>query len=258
MPTLPKSEDKEARQPQPDLGAGSRRRRPARPDLGRLVARRLVPQRPERRRRLAVGGGPVEPARPRQVVRRRHRRHRAAHALHRSAQLQPPGRSRSRAAASGAARMPAPAGPAAPRACSPNTCRPTGARTPRSRTRTASCSAGDKPDHFWCQHHNGIFFSTNDLESWQFAGPRFGFGVAVHPKEPAKAWFVPAIKDELRVPPGRPFRRRPAPATAGRRSRRCRTACRPGSATTSSCATPSTSMRPATRWRSAPPPATST
>jgi hypothetical protein len=58
----------------------------------------------------------------------------------------------------------------------------------------------DRPDHFWCQHHNGIFFSTNDLESWQFAGPRFGFGVAVHPKDPAKAWFVPAIKDEVRVP----------------------------------------------------------
>jgi hypothetical protein len=58
----------------------------------------------------------------------------------------------------------------------------------------------DKPDHFWCQHHNGIFFSTDDLESWQFAGPRFGFGVAVHPKDPNKAWFVPAIKDEVRVP----------------------------------------------------------
>ncbi len=58
----------------------------------------------------------------------------------------------------------------------------------------------DKPDHFWCQHHNGIFFSTNDLASWQFAGPRFGFGVAVHPTDPAKAWFVPAVKDEVRVP----------------------------------------------------------
>lgn len=58
----------------------------------------------------------------------------------------------------------------------------------------------ERPDHFWCQHHNGVFYSTDDLESWQFAGPRFGFGVAVHPKEPAKAWFVPAIKDELRVP----------------------------------------------------------
>jgi photosystem II stability/assembly factor-like uncharacterized protein len=45
-----------------------------------------------------------------------------------------------------------------------------------------------------------IFYSTNDLETWQFAGPRFGFGVAVHPSDPARAWFVPAIKDELRVP----------------------------------------------------------
>jgi hypothetical protein len=59
---------------------------------------------------------------------------------------------------------------------------------------------GGKPDHFWCQHHNGIFFSTDDLTEWQFAGPRFGFGVAVHPKDPARAWFVPAIKDEVRVP----------------------------------------------------------
>jgi len=58
----------------------------------------------------------------------------------------------------------------------------------------------ERPDHFWCQHHNGVFFSTNDLESWESAGPRFGFGVAVHPDDPAKAWFVPAIKDELRVP----------------------------------------------------------
>jgi hypothetical protein len=64
--------------------------------------------------------------------------------------------------------------------------------------RIAQCRG--KPDHFWCQHHNGVFFSTNDLEHWESAGPRFGFGVAVHPQDPAKAWFVPAIKDELRVP----------------------------------------------------------
>ena len=57
-----------------------------------------------------------------------------------------------------------------------------------------------RPEHFWCQHHNGIFYSTNDLAEWQYAGPRFGFGVAVHPQEPGKAWFVPAIKDEVRVP----------------------------------------------------------
>ena len=28
----------------------------------------------------------------------------------------------------------------------------------------------------------------------------FGFGVAVHPREPDTAWFVPAVKDECRVP----------------------------------------------------------
>lgn len=58
----------------------------------------------------------------------------------------------------------------------------------------------DRPDHFWCQHHNGVFHSTSDLAHWEYDGPRFGFGVAVHPGDPAKAWFVPAIKDELRVP----------------------------------------------------------
>ena len=28
----------------------------------------------------------------------------------------------------------------------------------------------------------------------------FGFGVAVHPKDPKTAWFVPAVKDERRIP----------------------------------------------------------
>jgi hypothetical protein len=58
----------------------------------------------------------------------------------------------------------------------------------------------DKPEHFWVQHHNGVFHCSTDLAQWEFSGPRFGFGVAVHPREPDKAWFVPAIKDELRVP----------------------------------------------------------
>jgi hypothetical protein len=58
----------------------------------------------------------------------------------------------------------------------------------------------DQPNHFWCQHHNGVFFSSNNLESWESLGPRFGFGVAVHPRDGNSAWFVPAIKDELRVP----------------------------------------------------------
>ena len=31
-------------------------------------------------------------------------------------------------------------------------------------------------------------------------GDDFGFAVAAHPKDPKTAWFVPGIKDELRMP----------------------------------------------------------
>lgn len=64
-------------------------------------------------------------------------------------------------------------------------------------------STGD-PDKLWLQHHNGIFRSTDAAESWSevtTAQPSsFGFAVAVHPTNGDTAWFVPAIKDELRVP----------------------------------------------------------
>jgi hypothetical protein len=60
------------------------------------------------------------------------------------------------------------------------------------------------PDVLWCQHHNGIFRSSDGAESWveiPEADPSvFGFAVAVHPREPETAWFVPAIKDEKRIP----------------------------------------------------------
>ncbi len=60
------------------------------------------------------------------------------------------------------------------------------------------------PDALWCQHHNGIFRSTDGAASWQEienASPSvFGFAVAVHPRDPETAWFVPAIKDEKRIP----------------------------------------------------------
>lgn len=60
------------------------------------------------------------------------------------------------------------------------------------------------PNVFWAQHHNGIFRSTDGCKSWQNVpsmGPSvFGFAVAVHPRDPDTAWFVPAIKDERRVP----------------------------------------------------------
>jgi photosystem II stability/assembly factor-like uncharacterized protein len=56
------------------------------------------------------------------------------------------------------------------------------------------------------QHHNGIFRSTDGGAEWQEiseAGPStFGFAVAVHPDRPDPAWFVPAVKDEHRIPVG--------------------------------------------------------
>lgn len=55
----------------------------------------------------------------------------------------------------------------------------------------------------WMQHHCGIFRSTDAGVTWtQLKLPvdDFGFAVAVHPRDPLTAWFVPAIKDEMRVP----------------------------------------------------------
>jgi photosystem II stability/assembly factor-like uncharacterized protein len=64
--------------------------------------------------------------------------------------------------------------------------------------------APSDPDVLWCQHHNGVFKSTDDGASWQelsaAAPSRFGFAVAVHPHDADTAWFVPAVKDEHRIP----------------------------------------------------------
>lgn len=61
-----------------------------------------------------------------------------------------------------------------------------------------------RPDYYWAQHHNGIFRSTDGSASWQdvtgIQPSVFGFAVAVHPRDPETAWFVPAIKDERRIP----------------------------------------------------------
>jgi hypothetical protein len=60
------------------------------------------------------------------------------------------------------------------------------------------------PERLWVQHHNGIFQSRDGSKSWSEVTDvnpsSFGFGVAVHPNEPDTAWFVPGIKDELRIP----------------------------------------------------------
>jgi hypothetical protein len=68
--------------------------------------------------------------------------------------------------------------------------------------RVARCAA--QPDVLWVQHHNGIFRTGDGARGWteiEKAGPStFGFAVAAHPSEPGTAWFVPAVKDEKRVP----------------------------------------------------------
>lgn len=68
--------------------------------------------------------------------------------------------------------------------------------------RMVQCS--QVPECLWVQHHNGVFRSIDGAHSWQeVANVRpsvFGFAVAVHPRDPQTAWFVPAVKDECRVP----------------------------------------------------------
>ena len=60
------------------------------------------------------------------------------------------------------------------------------------------------PDRIWCQHHCSIFVSDDGGETFREAEgmvpTAFGFAVAAHPKDRDRAWFVPGVKDECRVP----------------------------------------------------------
>jgi photosystem II stability/assembly factor-like uncharacterized protein len=63
--------------------------------------------------------------------------------------------------------------------------------------------APSNPDVLWTQHHNGVFRSTDAGTSWvelDVPPSSFGFAVAVHPADADTAWFVPAVKDEYRIP----------------------------------------------------------
>jgi hypothetical protein len=67
--------------------------------------------------------------------------------------------------------------------------------------RIVRCAAA--PEVLWCQHHCGIWRSGDGGATWvEVKAPRssFGFAVAVHPQDPDTAWFVPAVKDEKRIP----------------------------------------------------------
>ena len=64
-------------------------------------------------------------------------------------------------------------------------------------------SAAD-PQRLWCQHHGGIWTSTDAGASWRRVADvpvsDFGFAVAADPTNGDRAWFVPAISDACRVP----------------------------------------------------------
>lgn len=76
-----------------------------------------------------------------------------------------------------------------------------GAKEAQDPHRVVRCAAA--PDVLWMQHHNGIFRSADAGINWtqlKPPGDDFGFAVAAHPKDPLTAWFVPGIKDEVRMP----------------------------------------------------------
>lgn len=64
--------------------------------------------------------------------------------------------------------------------------------------------APSSPEVIWAQHHNGVFRTHDGGGRWvevtAIRPSKFGFAVAVHPRDPDTAWFVPAVKDERRVP----------------------------------------------------------
>lgn len=69
--------------------------------------------------------------------------------------------------------------------------------------RIVRCAAA--PQVLWCQHHGGIWRSTDNAASWhELKAPVscFGFTVAVHPGDADTAWFVPGVADQQRVPVG--------------------------------------------------------
>lgn len=68
--------------------------------------------------------------------------------------------------------------------------------------RIVGCASS--PDRLWCQHHNGIWRSVDAAKSWQEVTDvpvsHFGFTVAVDPNDADRAWFVPAVADQRRIP----------------------------------------------------------
>ncbi len=68
--------------------------------------------------------------------------------------------------------------------------------------RVVRCAAA--PERMWMQHHAGVFVSDdaglNFRAVTNVPPSTFGFAVAVHPRDPDTAWFVPAAADSQRMP----------------------------------------------------------
>lgn len=83
---------------------------------------------------------------------------------------------------------------------------PEQAEQPQSQDPHRIVQCPSMPDALWCQHHNGIWRTTDYAAKWERLKPQaadtsdFGFAVAVHPQDPDRAWFVPAGADQRRVP----------------------------------------------------------
>ncbi|TDQ77604.1 hypothetical protein A8950_3758 [Dongia mobilis] len=65
--------------------------------------------------------------------------------------------------------------------------------------------ARQDPDRLYIQHHNAVFTSSDGGSTWQEISKAFGFAVAVHPRDPLTAWFVPGEKDQYRMPKDETF-----------------------------------------------------
>jgi photosystem II stability/assembly factor-like uncharacterized protein len=61
------------------------------------------------------------------------------------------------------------------------------------------------PDVIWQQNHCGIFRSTDAAKNWEevtdISGLAvYGFALAIDHQNPERAWVIPAISDEMRMP----------------------------------------------------------
>ena len=227
------------------------------PAVDRRHSGRPVPLR-RSRRELAARHVAVGRAGARALVRRRLRRRRHPQRLARSARCGPRVRRDFVRRRLGKPRRRRDAGRCSARAWSRPMCRPSRPATARSRIRIASRAAPRRPTSCGCSITPACTAPTDAGANWtqlKPPGDDFGFAVVAHPNDPQTAWFVPAIKDEIRMPRDGALcvtRTRDGGKTLGDAARR---ACRSATPTTSSTATASTSTTPASGSPWARPPA---